>query len=153
MKRVLCTLPLLLLLGACRQSEAPTAAAPAPAPASEPASSAAQPAPPASTASMPAATPAAKAPPAVDTGAMSGAFGAGSTQLELRGEGTYGLDEGGTVTSGTWTPAGTNEIRLIPGTKGAHERTYRRDGNDALVLVDAGGESPAGTRLKRLPMP
>lgn len=143
MNRILVLATTLVLAAGCRRE------APAPAPA----------APAAAEAERPSAAPPASAPPAAapasdafDAGAFSGTYAAGRTRLEIHGEGTYGLDDAGSITSGSWTHEPGNTVRLDPASKGAEDRVYRIDGPDAIVLLDASGR-PVGAPLRRQPTP
>ncbi|GAB6196751.1 hypothetical protein [Lysobacter xanthus] len=112
----------------------------------------AQPSAPAAVAVRPATAASAEAPstepPARDTGSISGTYAAGTTRLELHGEGTFGLDEAGTITSGSWTLDPDGSIRLDPGSKDSTDRVYRLDAAGMLAPVE--GTGPA---LKRDALP
>lgn len=130
--------PLLLCLACSREQPAtetaPTvttapAAAPAPAPVAVPGPAPA------------AAAPAAEDPNAdFDKGAFAGTFSGGGLTLDLRADGTYGLEAADGVSQGSWThEAGTRTVRLDPGSKGAQDRVFRLVDRDTLAVADATG--------------
>jgi hypothetical protein len=129
--------PLLLCLACSR--EAPPApstpdATPDAAPAAEPAPAPVAPAP-------TAAAPAAEDPHAnFDKGAFAGTFSGAGLTLELRADGSYGLEAPDGISQGSWThEAGSRTVRLDPGSKTAQDRVFRLVDRDTLAVADASG--------------
>ncbi len=129
-------------------------------PTGEPATTAtpsAPPAPPPAAPVNPASAPAAEDPEApFEMSTFAGAFTAGPARLELHGDGTYSL-EGmeDSPSQGSWThEAGSNVIRLDPGSKSAQDRVFRLSGRDVLTPLGpdaqpAGGQSPLRRQAAR----
>lgn len=138
----LLVLPLTLCLACSREEAAPTPE-PTPAPAAAPAAQS-TPVP------APAATPAPAVAPAdpeadFDVGAFSGTFAGNGLRLELHADGTYGLEAPDGTSQGSWThEAGSNAIRLDPGSKTAQDRVFRLSGRNTLA-------DPSGATLTRQP--
>lgn len=88
---------------------------------------------------------------AFDKGAFSGTFSAGANRLELNADGSYTMEGPSGATQGSWThEAGSNTVRLDPGSKDAQDAVLRIDGNDALVMIDAQGQPvPGQAQLRR----
>lgn len=125
---------LVLMLAACNREAAPPAEQPAPA------ADAASPADAAPTV----AAPAEATPVAFDMRDYAGTFVAGTGCLELGADGTYRLDQGGTVSDGTWTAEQSDtRIRLDPNSKSDPDRVLAMEGRDQLAMLDDAGQ-PAG---------
>jgi copper homeostasis protein (lipoprotein) len=95
--------------------------------------------------------PADAAPAAFDMRDYAGTFAAGDGRLELAADGTYRLDQGGTVLDGTWTvEQNDTRVRLDPNSKSDPDRVLAMDGRDRLAMLDnAGapvGDAPVWTR-------
>ncbi|MBF6024374.1 copper resistance protein NlpE N-terminal domain-containing protein [Lysobacter niastensis] len=121
-----------------------------------------QPEPPAASAPEPASptvstttevAPAAAAPApanASDARAFAGRFSGGGTTVELRGDGTFRLQEAGAGFDGTWTAEenGTR-VRLDPNSKSEADRLYAVAGTDLQPLDAEGKAASASATLHR----
>lgn len=137
---------LALALAACNRENAAPAPQPAPATDAAPAPAA----PPAAAAAV------AAAPTPFDMRGYAGTFVAAGNRLELGADGTYHLEEGGTVRDGTWTvEQDDTRIRLDPNSKSDPDRVFGMDGRDRLTALDDAGQpvadAPTWTREAATP--
>ena len=136
---------LVTTLAACQPQSTTSEAALAPADAVAPSS-------PAQADAAPAAPQAATATvSAPDPRAFAGRFVAGSTTVELRGDGSFQLREADAGFDGTWTTeADGTRIRLDPGSKAEPDRLFSIGSVDEIHPVDAEGQPvPDGSPLRR----
>lgn len=122
---------LVTALAACQP--ATPEATPAAADAVAPAPPAQAPVPATTHAAMPAAD-------ASDARAFAGRFVAGDTSIQLRGDGSFELSDGGTRFDGTWTAEeGGTRIRLDPNSKAESDRLFSVASVDEIHPLGAEG--------------
>ena len=132
---------LVTTLAACQPQPAPPEVTPA-------AADAAAPVPAAQADAAPAATPVASA---SDARAFAGRFIAGSASIELRGDGSFELSDGGTRFDGTWTAEEDGaRIRLDPNSKAEPDRLFSVASSDEIHPLGAEGlPAPDAAALRR----